>query len=74
MKSAPAASSSATNPTTSTAPLTKWVRDRPTHYRFDLHHTGWDTLSLILHNETTRSVTDRPTKDFRTCPPTFPRC
>ncbi|MET7761108.1 TniQ family protein [Streptomyces sp. NPDC005393] len=54
-------------------PLIKWVRDRLTHYKFALHHAGWDTLSLILHNETTRRTTNQPTKDFRTCPLTFPR-
>jgi hypothetical protein len=54
-------------------PLIKRVRDRLTHYKFALHHTGWDTLSLILRNETTRRTTNQPTKDFRTCPLTFPR-
>lgn len=54
-------------------PLIKWVRDRLKHYKFALHYTGWDTLALILHNETTRSATNQPTKDFRTCPLTFPR-
>ncbi|KUM76209.1 hypothetical protein [Streptomyces curacoi] len=54
-------------------PLIKWVRDRLPHYKCALHHAGWDKLSLILHNETTRSATNQPTKDFRTCPLTFPR-